>query len=125
MPKNAWARRADKNQPAVVEAFRRYGWTVAHTFRTGNSFPDIVVAKASSTGKVVTISVEIKDDKKSLEKGQLKFFAEWPGLLIVARNPIKAVERCERIYAASEYDRAELTRGRMRTYRHQFETKHQ
>jgi len=41
-----YAARADENQPDIVDALRKYGFSVRSTHREGQGFPDLVIAKA-------------------------------------------------------------------------------
>ena len=83
--------RADDNQPEIVKAFRKLGWTVAHTHTVGKGFVDIVCSKGGHN-----ILVEIKDgtkppSKRVLTPDEQKFHASWQG-------PIYIVESVEQVF---------------------------
>jgi hypothetical protein len=72
------AARVDDNQPAIVAAFRKLGWSVLIISQLKNCC-DIIVAKGG-----VTIAVEIKDGDKppstrKLSKGEQDFKDNWMG----------------------------------------------
>lgn len=79
-------RKVDDNQKEIVEAFKKLGYSVAHTHIVGKGFPDIVVAKHKKT-----TLVEIKDGKKPLSKrkltpDELKFHDSWQGDLKIIES---------------------------------------
>jgi hypothetical protein len=72
------AARVDDNQPEIVAAFRKLGWSVLIISQLKNCC-DIIVAKCG-----VTIAVEIKDGDKppsarKLSKGEQDFKDNWLG----------------------------------------------
>jgi len=72
------AAKVDENQPEIVKAFRRLGFTVLIISQLKNCC-DIIVSK-----KGRTIAVEIKDGKKlpsqrKLSEGEQKFRDNWQG----------------------------------------------
>ena len=72
------AARVDGNQPAIVAAFRKLGWSVLIISQLKNCC-DIIVAKGG-----VTIAVEIKDGDKppsarKLSEGEQGFKDSWLG----------------------------------------------
>jgi hypothetical protein len=72
------AARVDDNQPAIVAAFRKLGWSVLIISQLKNCC-DIIVAKGG-----VTIAVEIKDGDKppsarKLSEGEQGFKDNWLG----------------------------------------------
>ena len=83
------ARRAaavDRNQPEIVDAFRKLGCLVAHTHMVGNGFPDIAV----SCGGVPRL-VEIKDGKLSpsarkLTPPEAVFHRDWAGMVWIVES---------------------------------------
>jgi hypothetical protein len=77
----------DANQPEVVKAFRRCGFTVVCTHTVGNGFPDLVVARHGWTALI-----EIKDGSKcksarKLTPDEEKFHREWPGEIHIIESP--------------------------------------
>ena len=73
------AARADDNQPAIVEALRQCGATVAITSKLGGGYPDLTVGYRG-----VTFMMELKDGDKSPSERKLtpaeeKFHREWRG----------------------------------------------
>ena len=72
------AARVDDNQPEVVAAFRKLGWTVLIISQLKKCC-DIIVSKSGET-----IAVEIKDGSKPLSArkltaGELEFKDNWQG----------------------------------------------
>jgi len=72
------AARVDANQPEIVKAFRKLGWSVLIISQLKNCF-DILVSKNGRT-----VAVEIKDGSKppsqrKLTQGEQKFKDEWQG----------------------------------------------
>lgn len=72
------AARVDANQPEIVKAFRKLGWSVLIISQLKNCF-DILVSKGGRT-----VAVEIKDGSKSpsqrrLTSGEQTFKDGWQG----------------------------------------------
>lgn len=72
------AARVDRNQPEIVELFRKLGWTVLILSQLKNCC-DICVSKNGRT-----IMIEIKDGEKKpsqqkLTEGEIKFKDNWQG----------------------------------------------
>lgn len=74
----------DDNQAAIVETYRKCGWSVAITSAVGNGFPDLVVGYM-----LITYIVEVKVKKKKLRKSQTDFAACWKGSPVIE---IRSVE---------------------------------
>jgi len=77
MPK--YGAKADRNQAEIVEAFRRYGASVAHTHTLGRGFPDLVVGYQGQNWLV-----EIKDwmkppSQRALTPAEQEFRDNWRG----------------------------------------------
>lgn len=92
--------RIDANQPEVVKAFRRCGFTVAHTHMVGNGFPDLVVARHGWTALI-----EIKDQSKSPSRRKLtpdeaEFHQNWPGEIHIIESPDDVI----RLYQSLVFD---------------------
>ena len=88
-------RRADANQPAIVEAFRKLGASVAHCHTVGKGFPDIAVGYGG-----LTMLVEIKDpnqppSKQKLTDDEQTFFDTWKGGVRLVTNPRQVHETVE------------------------------
>jgi hypothetical protein len=78
--------RVDDNQSEVVSAFRRCGFTVAHTHTIGKGFPDLVVAKFGKTALI-----EVKDGRKppsarKLTKDEAEFHTAWSGDIYIVED---------------------------------------
>ena len=72
------AARVDENQPEIVSAFRRLGWSVLIISQLKKCC-DLFVSKGG-----VTVAIEIKDGEKPLSarkltKGELDFKTMWQG----------------------------------------------
>lgn len=100
--------RVDKNQPAVVEAFRALGWQVAHLHAVGGGVPDLVVSGVARggpfEGRAITALVEVKSKRGSLEATQVDFFRTW-------RAPAYVVRSVEDVLALVEDRLADARRG--------------
>lgn len=77
------AAKVDRNQAEIVEYFRSFGASVAHTHMVGQGFPDIVVGYQGRN-----FLVEIKDAKKPPSKRKLtpdeaEWHANWRGNVTV------------------------------------------
>lgn len=77
----AYARRTDGTHKAVVDAFRRMGWTVLQTFRLGQNAPDLIVASGGRT-----LAVEVKAAKGKVKPGQSAWLASWPSETAIVRG---------------------------------------
>ena len=64
----------DANQAAIINLYRRCGWSVAITSQVGGGFPDLVVAKHGDD-----TLVEIKYKKGKLRQSQINFCLGWQG----------------------------------------------
>ena len=79
-------KRVDSNQSQIVQWFREFGFSVAHTHTIGKGFPDLVVAKYG-----ITFLVEVKDGAKppsaqKLTADEERFHKEWKGVIKIIRN---------------------------------------
>lgn len=86
MPRRA--AKIDRNQPEIVEFFRKSGCSVSITSAVGDGFPDLVVGFGG-----ITVLVEVKDgeqvpSKQKLTEDQVIFFDEFKGAKTVV-NSIK------------------------------------
>lgn len=84
MPK--YAARVDRNQPEIVKAIRKEGWTVLHLHTLGKGAPDILVGKDGEN-----FLIEIKDGEKPPSKRKLtpdeaEFSEEWEGQVTTCIN---------------------------------------
>ncbi len=71
--------RVDRNQAEIVEAFRRYGASVAHTHQLGKGFPDLVVGYHGQNWLI-----EVKDwmkpqSQRALTPAEKEFRDNWRG----------------------------------------------
>lgn len=73
--------RIDKNQPAIVKAFRQLGCSVAITSKLGQGFPDLVVGKSGRT-----VLVEVKDGSSALTAHEQAFRDDWRGFYTIVRD---------------------------------------
>lgn len=86
-----WARRADGNQPEIVEALRSIGCSVCPLHTVGGGVPDLLVDLRGRT-----VLIEIKDPKKpksdrQLTVAQLKFHNEWTGPIYIVETIEQAI----------------------------------
>lgn len=82
------AKRADGNQPEIVEALRKVGVSVEHLHMVGGGMPDLLCCVRGET-----LLLEIKEPGKSLNKQQVEFISRWPGRIEVAHSPEEAVKQ--------------------------------
>ena len=87
---NRYARKADANQPEIVQALRQAGWTVHHTHTLGQGFPDLACGKHGTT-----VLVECKMPGEMLTPAEKIFHAEFRGAVIIAFSGADAVQKCE------------------------------
>ena len=86
-----YAAKADRNQPEIVAALRKFGATVTPTHTVGQGFPDLIVAF-----KGRTLLLEIKDGEKppsarKLTPDQVRFHAAWTGEIHVVESVEQAL----------------------------------
>lgn len=85
----SFAKRVDKNQKDIVDAFRKMGATVIDLSKVGKGIPDLMIGYNNKTALV-----EIKaDEKKKLTPHQEAFFREWNGGTLARVNDIDGVIR--------------------------------
>lgn len=81
------AKRADRNQPELVEILRKIpGISVAHTHIVGDGFGDLVIG-----WKGKNFLIEVKDPKqppsrRKLTRDEKKFHEQWKGQIAVAET---------------------------------------
>ncbi len=81
------AAKIDLNQPEIVAALRKAGISVQSTASLGKGFPDLVCA----LGDKVWL-IEVKGPNGTPTEPQLKFMAEWKGVVHIARTPEDALQ---------------------------------
>lgn len=79
------ASKIDANQPEIVKALRKLGYSVLHVHQLKNCFDILVGAKGKN------YAFEIKDgslppSKKKLTPGEKDFFETWQGQVNVAES---------------------------------------
>jgi len=80
------AKKADRNQPEIVKAFRDLGCTVQHLHTVGKGCPDILVGYEG-----FNYLIEIKDGEKppsarKLTKDEKEWHDKWLGQVDVIEN---------------------------------------
>ncbi len=82
------APRTDGNQPEIVAALRKAGWTVMIISGAGENRPDLIIAKAGETW-----ALEIKNPRgyNRVSKGQAEWQATWEGKCAVVRSAEEAI----------------------------------
>lgn len=76
------AAKVDDNQPEIVEAFRKLGYSVLLLHQVGRGCPDILVGKMGTN-----TLIEIKDGRKPpsrrlMTPDEEEFFQSWKGRLL-------------------------------------------
>ena len=92
----------DSNQPAIVEALRGVGASVAHTHMIGQGFPDIVVGFRG-----VNYLMEIKDgslapSRRQLTEDEKDWHNAWHGAVVI----VESVEDAYKAIGAVDEDKA-------------------
>ena len=75
------AGRVDTNQRAIVDAFRRLGWSVTILSQVGKGCPDLVCGRHG-----VNLLVEVKDGKGVLTEDEEAWWTGWRGQVCVVRS---------------------------------------
>lgn len=95
------AKRVDKNQPAIVAAFRSLGCAVTSLHMVGSGFPDIIVGIHG-----LNILVEIKNgenppSKRKLTPDEQRWHMIWPGQVCIVKSSeeVEALVKTLRAYA--------------------------
>ena len=85
----SFAKRVDKNQKDIVEAFRKMGATVIDLSKVGKGIPDLMIGYNNKTALV-----EIKSsDKAKFTPHQEAFIREWNGGTLARVNDVDGVIR--------------------------------
>lgn len=84
------AAKVDQNQAAIVEYFRKAGFSVAITSSIGKGFPDLVVSY-----KGITWLIECKMPKGTITAAQSEFLKTWQGGHSFCRSVESAALICE------------------------------
>jgi hypothetical protein len=66
------AAKRDKNEMAIVDTFRRLGWSVE--FLSGRGVPDLLIGKGSTL-----LLIEVKGEKGKLTEDQVEWHSDWNG----------------------------------------------
>lgn len=79
-------KRVDSNQPAIVQALRQAGCSVALTHMVGRGFPDVVVGRQG-----LSYLLEIKDgdlppSKRRLTPDEERWHADWDGHVCIVES---------------------------------------
>lgn len=80
------AARVDSNQHAVVAAFRKLGWAVAHTHTIGKGFPDLVISRGDYTALVEVKDSSQPPSRRRLTPDEQVFHAQWPGHIHIVES---------------------------------------
>jgi Holliday junction resolvase len=84
--------KVDRNQKEIVEAFRKLGFSVAHTHMVGEGFVDIVIGK---NGKNYLIEIKdglLSESRKKLTTAEQKFHDEWRGQKAIIESVEDVIE---------------------------------
>lgn len=83
------AKKIDANQPEIVDALRKAGYTVIDTHALGNGFPDLLAV----THNGVNVLIEVKSPGEKLTgKYEPEFHETFPGALGIAYSAEQALE---------------------------------
>lgn len=75
-------RRVDQNHAAIVDTFRRLGWSVQSLAAVGKGCPDLLVAKRGHT-----LVVEVKTAKGKLNAEQRAWVDGWQAAVFILQSP--------------------------------------
>jgi len=75
------AAKVDENQSEIVEAFRRFGFTVHCLHTVGRGVPDLLCGKYG-----INLLVEVKTMKGELTPDQKHWHSKWRGDIHIVRN---------------------------------------
>ena len=90
LPKNQlFIARVDKNQREIVAAFRKLGFSVAHTHMV-KRFCDLVIAKDN-----INHLVEVKGEKGKLTPAEKEFHAIWKAPIHIIRSVEDVLHFCK------------------------------
>lgn len=114
------AAKVDANQPAIVDAARKMGFSVAHTHTLGDGFPDLALGKYG-----FTFLVEVKDGSKPKSERQLnaneeKWHDAWHGHKAVIENLddlIALKDYADRLFSSITYYPSRRAEGAHSDYR--------
>lgn len=76
----------DSNQPEIVAAFRKCGFTVRHTHMVGKGFVDIVVGRSGSNTLVEIKDGSLPASKQKLTPMEQEFFDHWRGTAVIVSS---------------------------------------
>lgn len=80
-----FARRVDKNQSEIFDAFRKMGCSVLDASKVGQGFPDAVIGYRG-----MTVLVEIKSsEKEKFTEPQIRFMESWKGSTVSRINDVE------------------------------------
>ncbi len=96
--------RVDKNQPEIVAAFRKLGYSVLHLHQIGKGCPDLLVAKDG-----VSTLVEVKDGDKppsarKLTPDEREFHDTWRGNIVIINSVDEVLKRFTGEYTRIVYE---------------------
>ena len=80
--------RADRNQPELVEAYRRLGASVQHLHTVGRGCPELLVGIHG-----LNVLVEAKTSLGKMTPDELDWHLSWTGQVEIVRSVDEAVER--------------------------------
>ncbi|MFH1027257.1 MAG: hypothetical protein V1791_04570 [Pseudomonadota bacterium] len=86
------AARVDRNQPEIVDALRKAGYSVLHLHRLGHGVPDLLVG----WGDDFSILVEIKSEEGELTPDEERFISEWRGPIVVVHSVGEALDAIQK-----------------------------
>jgi hypothetical protein len=88
-----YARRADGNQPQIVEALRKAGAVVQPLHTVGQGVPDLLVAYTGESGISRTMVMEIKDPTKPKSDRKLTPAQQtWHDMWIGEKHVVETVD---------------------------------
>ncbi len=73
--------KVDLNHTEIVNAFKRFGFSVADLSRVGGGVPDLMVSRGGHT-----FLVEVKSKKGKLRPNQINWHRRWKGEIKVIRS---------------------------------------
>lgn len=90
MPRGFAPSKIDKNQPEIVAALRKEGYTVVILAPLGCGIPDLLVVSKTDSSRILLIEVKVPGEH--LNDNEKIWHAAYPGRATIARSGAEAVE---------------------------------
>lgn len=85
-------RKVDINQPEIVAAFRRLGYSVQPTHIIGKGFPDLVAGKWGKNYLIEVKNGMSKPSDRKLTADEEEFWKNWKGSIVLIESVDDVIE---------------------------------